>query len=55
MFFLGVIVGIWSAIIIGCVSWAVGFYIDKLLWNRVRAAEKTIDPHSAAIIHLVRP
>lgn len=53
-FIIGFVVGAWATIIFLAAAWAVGFYIDKILWSRVRAAEKTIPLHSSAVIHLVR-
>jgi hypothetical protein len=39
-FAFGVLCGIWATIIVLIASWCAWFYRDRILWSRVRAAEK---------------
>jgi hypothetical protein len=39
-FAFGVLCGIWLSVIVYIGAWAAWFYFDRILWSRIRAAEK---------------
>ena len=52
-FISGAVIGFWagvaSIIVLYCAAWAAWFYGDRLIWNKVRAAEKAA-PHNCDVI-----
>lgn len=49
-FGFGFICGIWATVIVLIAAWAAWFYKDRLLWNKVRAAEKAAPPDCDVIV-----
>lgn len=53
-FAAGFVSGFWTGAFAGfilfVISWAAWYHRDKLIWGRVRAAEKAAPPHEAVIV-----